>query len=89
MKKIIKFTAVITASLLIGCTPLESKKQFEKHVVVKVERDNHSNSVHPIDPMYKITLEDSSKFSSTKPWKVGDTVLYVIFVKASIPEKYK
>jgi len=49
------FIAVLVIALLVSCQPIDHNhydKTVVHHVVTNVERDYHSNSVYPIDPVY-------------------------------------
>lgn len=79
--KILILWIVIISSLafVFGCTPASTVKVTEKHVVVDITRDYHDNSIHPIEPLYKVTLDDSTTIRSTKKYHVGDTITYVMY----------
>ena len=62
-----------------GCTPKDTTKTVEKHTVIEVKRDYHNNPVHPIEPVFKITLKDSSSFRTAGHYNIGDTVTYIIY----------
>lgn len=64
----------------LGCKPKSSfKRTEEKHAIVTVNRDLSRNAVYPIDPLFKVTLDDSSVFSTTRKYSVGDSVTYIIY----------
>jgi hypothetical protein len=69
----------ITVVSFFNCTTKDTTKIVEKHIVVDIKRDYHNNSIHPIEPLFKITLEDSLSVKTTNYYNVGDTVTYVIY----------
>jgi len=78
------FIAILIIALLTSCQPAgrnNYEKSIEHHVIIDIERDYHQNSVYPIDPVYSITLEDSSKIRSSYQYQIGDTVTYIIYTR--------
>lgn len=72
--------AVITAiGILLGGCKGPSSKKMEFRTVVHIERDYRSNSVYPFEPIYRITLNDSVKYTSKTYLQPGDTVTYVYY----------
>ena len=83
-----KYWSCIIATLIgitfisCSCCPTSFnfyEKTVEHHVIIDIERDHHQNSVYPIDPVYSITLEDSSKLRTSYQYHIGDTVTYIIY----------